>query len=64
MSTEKAKHSVDTEALQAVLNYLNSRPYGEVSTLVQGIMQSAVLIVQPVTTVEPVETEETKWSSI
>ena len=50
--TEKSRHSVETEALQNVLNYLNSRPYGEVLGLVEAIMKSQQPV-QPVQLAPP-----------
>lgn len=40
MEQTKSRHSVESEALQNVLNYLQERPFKEVSALIDGIMKS------------------------
>lgn len=41
------KHIIPTEVLNKVLNYLSTRPFGEVVDLITQIQQTAQLFVEP-----------------
>lgn len=54
------RHSVKTEILQNVLNYLANRPYQEVAAFITALQGDAVLIEgSKETTQNPVESVET-----
>jgi hypothetical protein len=46
-----SKHAVNTEALQAVIDYLQERPYKETAVLLSNLVKDSV----EVTIVEPVK---------